>query len=224
MRWLDLLFAHWPVDAASLADRLPPGFELETYGGEAWLGVVPFTMADVAPRGFPAIPGISRFPELNIRTYVRHRGVPGVWFLSLDAMSWPIVLGGRAVFHVPYVHARMSSRRQSGAIVYRSTRNERRRPPTTFRASWRVTGPPSTSEAGSFDAWSTDRPRLFSVDGRGRVWRTEIAHAAWPLQPAVATIDAAALVATHGLTLPDTPPILRASTRLDVRAWLPMRA
>jgi hypothetical protein len=89
MRWLDLLFAHWPFDPGVLRPLVPadPDFAIETYDGRGWLGVVPFVMADVAPRGIPAIPRLSRFPELNVRTYVTYRGEPGVWFLSLEAAS-----------------------------------------------------------------------------------------------------------------------------------------
>ena len=64
MRWLDLLFAHWSVEPSALAAVVPTGLELDTYDGAAWLGIVPFTMADVAPRGAPAIPGLSSFPAI----------------------------------------------------------------------------------------------------------------------------------------------------------------
>src|SRR5688572_24753277 len=109
MRWEDLLFAHWPLPAEVLRPLLPPELELDTFGGHAYLGVVPFRMSDVAPRGLPAIPGQSAFPELNVRTYVTHRGRSGVWFLSLDAASALTVAGARLFFHLPYVHARMTS-------------------------------------------------------------------------------------------------------------------
>src|SRR5258706_15626753 len=89
MRWLDLLFAHWPVDPDVLAARLPAGLELDLRDGQAWLGIVPFTMADVAPRGVPPFGRFSRFPEINVRTYVRHGGLPGFYFLSLGAASRP---------------------------------------------------------------------------------------------------------------------------------------
>src|SRR5688500_3360843 len=72
--WHDLLFAHWPVDLATLRDHVPPGFEIDTFDGQAWIGVVPFRMTNVAPRGVPALPWISAFPELNVRTYVREIG------------------------------------------------------------------------------------------------------------------------------------------------------
>ena len=109
MRWVDLLFAHWAVDADALRTKLPDGLELDLYDGQAWLGIVPFVMEDVGPRGLPAPPAAGRFPELNVRTYVRHEGRPGVWFLSLDAASRPAVEGARTGFGLPYFHATMSA-------------------------------------------------------------------------------------------------------------------
>jgi uncharacterized protein YqjF (DUF2071 family) len=68
MTWSELLFAHWPVAPTTLASLLPKGLELDTHEGTAWIGVVPFLMSNVAPRGCQAIPKLSRFPELNVRT------------------------------------------------------------------------------------------------------------------------------------------------------------
>ena len=226
MRWLDLLFAHWPVDPEAIARLLPvvPGLEPELFDGRAWLGVVPFVMTDVSARGVPAIPRLSTFPEVNVRTYVRYHDLTGVWFLSLDAASRPTVVGGRAVFHVPYHHAAMAARHHDGAVEYGSRRTKRGSPVARFRATYRPTAPVMAAAPGSFDAWSTDRPRLFAADSRGSIWRTEIRHDPWPLQPAEATIDARELVASNGLELPDEPPVLRYSARLDVHGWLPVRA
>lgn len=69
--WNDLLFAHRPVDARPVRERVPASFELDLFDGEAWLGIVPFHMTNVAPRFVPALPWVSAFPELNVRTYVR---------------------------------------------------------------------------------------------------------------------------------------------------------
>jgi uncharacterized protein YqjF (DUF2071 family) len=223
MRWLDLLFAHWPMPPVALQALLPaePALELDLFDGAAWLGVVPFTMTDVAARGVPAVPRFSTFPELNVRTYVRHRGRPGVWFLSLDARSRPTVLGGRLLFHLPYHEAAMSSRRHGDTVDYHSVRAGGS---ARFAARYRPTGPLRPAASGSFDEWATHRMRLFSADRTGRIWRTEIDHAPWPLQPAEATIDAAEIVASHGLVLPDTPPILHVAARLDVHGWPPVTA
>ena len=236
MRWLDLLFAHWPLPAEELRRHLPPDpdLEIDLFDGTGWLGIVPFTMTDVSLRGIPAIPRLSTFPEVNVRTYVRYRGLPGVWFLSLDARSRPTVLGGRLVFHLPYHHAHMTSRRHADTVEYRSERRGTSAAATArFAARYRPLGPATPTAApgpdgGSsrpgFDDWSTVRMRLFAADRRGRIWRTEIAHPPWPLQTAEATIDAGGLAAANGLTLPAVDPIVRFVAALDVHGWPPVRA
>jgi uncharacterized protein len=224
MRWLNLLFAHWPVDVDALAANLPAGLELDLFDGQAWLGIVPFTMADVAPRGIPALGRFSRFPEINVRTYVRLRGVPGIYFLSLDAASRPTVEGGRRAFHLPYFRARMSAEMAGDDTVYRTERIDRRGPAAAFEARYRPTGPIQPAAPDSLEAWLTDRKRLFSVDRRGRIWRTEIEHDPWPPQPAAADITLETMAAARGLVLPESPPHLRYAARLDVRGWAPVRA
>jgi uncharacterized protein YqjF (DUF2071 family) len=71
--WTDLLFAHWPVAPEALRPLIPAGLALDTYDGSAWLGVVPFRMRGVRYRLTPALPWISAFPELNVRTYLTLR-------------------------------------------------------------------------------------------------------------------------------------------------------
>ncbi len=149
MRWVDLLFAHWPVPAETLRPLVPPGLELDAFEEQAWLGIVPFRMEDVAPRFLPSPPGPGAFPELNVRTYVRRGGRAGVWFLSLDAASRVAVEGARVAFHLPYFRARMSSVTQDGWIDYRSERvgPAWRRGPA-FDARYRPVGPVELAPAG----------------------------------------------------------------------------
>ena len=106
MRWHDLLFMHWPI-APNLLQQHLPNIECDTIDGQAWIGVVPFRMSDVAPRFVPAVPGLSAFPELNVRTYVTVDGKPGVWFFSLDATNKLAVRLARKFFYLPYMDARM---------------------------------------------------------------------------------------------------------------------
>src|SRR5262245_39187164 len=83
--WEDLLFAHWPVPVEVLRGLVPGGLELDTFERQAWIGIVPFRMSGVRLRAMPAVPRLSAFPELNVRTYVKAGGKAGVWFFSLDA-------------------------------------------------------------------------------------------------------------------------------------------
>jgi len=225
MRWTDLLFAHWPVDPEPLRRQLPAGLELDLYDGQAWLGIVPFRMSDVSPRGLPALPVVSAFPEANVRTYVRHGDRTGVWFLSLDAASRPTVEGARVAFHLPYLLASMSIETRGDAVVYRSERRDPRGAPAALDVTYGPSGPVRHAQPGSFEAWSTDRLRLFAVDGDGALWRTEIRHAAWPLQPARAAFAVQTLSAAAGIELPaDLEPRLAFARRVDVRGWWPRRA
>src|SRR5689334_7491856 len=120
--WHELLFAHWPLDPTILAARMPPGLALDTFDGRAYLGVIPFRMSDVAPRAVPAIPWLSAFAEMNVRTYVIRDGIPGVWFFSLDAANPVAVALARALFFLPYITARMRRARDGDAIHYTSRR------------------------------------------------------------------------------------------------------
>jgi uncharacterized protein YqjF (DUF2071 family) len=202
---------------------IPPDLEIDTFDGQAWLGVVPFRMEDVAPRGLPAPPALGAFAEVNVRTYVRHLDRPGVWFFSLDAASRIAVEGARRFFHLPYFVAAMAVVRNGDSIEYRSDRRDGRGRPASLDVRYRPIGPVKPAEPGSLDAWLTDRWRVFAPDVSGRILRTEIRHAPWPLQPAEADFRGESLAAATGVDLPAVPPRLAYSSRLDVRGWWPRR-
>lgn len=220
MAWEDLLFAHWPVAPEVLRPQLPRGLELDVRDGQAWLGVVPFRMAGTRLRGLPTVPGTADFPEVNVRTYVTAGGKPGVWFFSLDAASRVAVRTARAFFHLPYFDARMSARAADGGTIrYESARTHRGAAAAEFRATFQPIGEVSPARPGSIEHWLTERYCLYSADRRGRVWRGDIHHAPWPLQPASAAIEVNTMAATLGLPLADPPALLHFARRLDVVAW-----
>lgn len=230
MRWHDLLFAHWPLAPDALRPHIPAGLTLDTYDGRAWLGVVPFRMSGVRPRGVPALPWFSAFPELNVRTYVTASGKPGVWFFSLDAANLVAVEGARRVFHLAYFHAQMRCIEKVGWIEYRCRRTDRR--PASgqplarrfdgdgrFEGRYRPTGEVFHAQPGTLDYFLTERYCLYAADGRGRVYRGDIHHAPWPLQRAQAEISVNTMAAADGFTLPDAPPLLHFARRQEVLAW-----
>lgn len=223
MRWVDLLFAHWPVPVDALRPLVPSGLEIDTFEGQAWLGVVPFRMEDVAPRFLPAPPGPGGFPELNVRTYVTRGGRGGVWFLSLDARSRLAVAGARAAFHLPYYRARMSAKTEAGWVEYRSERIDPRGPAAIFEGRYRPVGPVALATTGSLEAFLTDRRGLYATDPNGRLSWTAIRHAPWPLQPAEAEIESNTMAAAQGVDLPDEAPLLHFAGRLAVVAWWPRK-
>jgi hypothetical protein len=125
--WTDLLFLHWRVPIDLLRPLVPAGLEIETFDGDAWLGVVPFHIRGLRPWWFPAVPGLSEFHETNLRTYVRFDGRdPGVWFFSLDAACMPAVEIARWKWHLSYFNAAMDLVRREDRVLYRSHRRDRR--------------------------------------------------------------------------------------------------
>ncbi len=219
--WHTLLFAHWRVPLDTLRPLIPAALEIDTYNGEAWVGVVPFRMSDIRFHGLPLLPYVSAFAELNVRTYVIRDGKPGVWFFSLDAANPLAVEVARGSFHLPYFNARMRVERNGDSIRYDSRRTDRRTTAGEFRGVYRPASPVFRSEARSLDAWLTERYCLYAAQG-DRLWRADIHHAPWPLQPAEAEIDVNTVADEAGVQL-SGPPLLHYAERLDVLAWSPVR-
>jgi hypothetical protein len=222
--WHDLLFAHWPVDDGELRSLLPPGLELDTFEGRAWVGVVPFRMSGIRPRWTPALPWISAFPELNLRTYVKRDGRSGVWFFALEAARLLAVHVARSWFHLPYFHARMSCVKSGEAIEYTSERVHRGARHAEFRARYAPIAPAERARAGSLEHWLTERYCLYAADGAGVIRRGDIHHAPWPLQLAEASIERCTLAEAHGIELPPIAPHVLFARRIDVQVWAPVRA
>jgi uncharacterized protein YqjF (DUF2071 family) len=221
MSWRDLLFMHWPVRVEDLRPLVPPALSIDTFEASAWLGIVPFDMTGVRPHFLPPIPGLSHFPEINLRTYVTAEGRPGVWFFSLDAYSRVAVRLARATFHLPYFDAEMHCYASGDQVDYRSLRTHRGAPLAEFAARYSPVG--ERFQRGSIETFLTERYCLYSADRSGNVRRGEVHHHLWPLQPAEAEVSTLAMTQQIGLKLPQTDPILHFSKRLDVLAWLPRR-
>jgi uncharacterized protein YqjF (DUF2071 family) len=220
--WHDLLFAHWTVPVEALRPVIPRGLEIDTFGGQAWLGVVPFRMAGVRMRGTPAIPGFSQFPELNVRTYVVRDGKPGVWFFSLDAANAAAVWGARTFFHLPYFLAEMSCAEDSGWIRYDSRRKDRRGSPASMRARYRAIGDVFHAQPGSIEHFLAERYCLYTADEKERIIRSEIHHPPWPLQLAQAELQENTMAAAAGIAIADQKPgLLHFSRRQEVVVWAP---
>ena len=216
--WHDLLFAHWPVPQAALKALVPAQLELETFDGQCWVGVVPFWMSGIRARFLPPLPGLSRFPELNVRTYVTHGGKPGVFFFSLDVTNRPAVWAARTFYHLPYFRAQMKVREQDETIHYDCRRKTQS---AELHGHYHPTGNIRRRDKNSIEYWLTERYCLYTVH-RGQVYRGEIHHPPWPLQDAEATFEASTMAKAAGIHLPDIKPLLHFSRRQDVLIW-PLR-
>ena len=230
--WHDLLFMHWRVPADVLRPLIPPGLEVDTFDGSAWIAVVPFRMSDVAPRFVPAVPGLSAFPELNVRTYVVRDGKPGVWFFSLDAANRLAVSIARTWFRLPYYRAAMALTETPEGIAYASQRNHPGAHSAELRLRYAPAGPVFNAQPGSLAWFLTARYCLYTqgLPTNDRTYiasaplqRAEIEHPAWPLQVAEAAIETNTMTSPVGIVLPGIPPLLHFVRRIDVVVWNPVR-
>jgi uncharacterized protein YqjF (DUF2071 family) len=224
--WRILTFLHWRYPRETVQDLLPTGLEVETFDGDAWVGLIPFLMDQVRAPGVPALPWLSRFPETNVRTYVRGPdGRAGIWFFSLDAGRLPAVLVARLGFGLPYQWSTMSVRSRDDAVAYHS----RRRWPGPEGAfcdaqiEWGDPFPPG--DLGPLDHFLTARFRLYSVFA-DRLVAADAEHAPWPLRRAWLGHLRQNLVQVAGLPAPRAEPLMHASDGVRVRIgmWHPVRA
>jgi uncharacterized protein YqjF (DUF2071 family) len=216
--WGKLLFMHWAIDADLLRSLIPPGLEIDTYNGEAWIAVVPFTMWDIRalPSFLPAVPKLSAMHELNVRTYVHHNGTPGVWFCSLDCNSSTAVFGARTFYYLPYYNAELDLKRTDTKIDYSLKRTDK--PRATFNATWNIGTPLPTSEPDSLEFFLTERYCLYT-EHKGRIYQARISHQPWPLQTATVDSYSSTVIEVLGLPEPTVAPILHYAEEISVEIW-----
>lgn len=183
--WDQLLFMHWPIPAEELKKHLPPGLEPDTFDGTGWIGFVPFKMNNIRIHWMPKVPYTHSFLELNVRTYVKYNGKPGVYFFTLDANHKLAVATARAFFSLPYVNANMEMIDKNGMIDFKSERTHRGYPDASFQVEYRPTSAVFTATKESIEHWLTARYCLWTTKGK-HVYSGEIHHAEWELQQAEA--------------------------------------
>ncbi len=211
--WEWLTFLHWRYEAEVIRRLLPGTLTLDTFDGVAWVGLTPFLLTKLRAPLAPAVPWLSRFPETNVRTYVRGpNGEPGVWFFTLECARLAGVVGARASFRLPYRWARMSVRPSDRLIEYRSDR-------------YRLFGqghtniaiePGGPMQPQDLDNFLTARFRLYTVAGK-RLGFADIEHAPWPLQRARLVKLEQDLIEHSSVPRPEGEPVVHYSRNVDVR-------
>lgn len=216
--WRRLLFAHWRISTDALRPLVPKELELDEHDGSAWVGLTPFVLASLQMRFFPPVPGLSRFPEMNLRTYVRRGDRAGVFFFSLDAASRTAAAAARLTYRLPYFHADMSVRREGEWVRYTS---RRRASMAEFSGRYRPLGASFQAAPNSLEAFLTERYALFTVLRSGRVLSADIHHAPWRLRAAEAAIEMNTVPLANGITFLREPTLLHYSARQDTLVWAP---
>jgi len=222
-RWNDLLFLHYALAPEVVRALVPEVLMLDTYERRAWISVTPFWLNHLRPPGVPAMPWVSRFGEVNVRTYVNHSGKPGVYFFSLDAGNLSAVWGARVFYRLPYWHATIKVKGKGTAnIEYRSKREHGPKPAELVCSYGPADNLQHTAHEGSLEHFLTERYCLYAFN-RGRLYRGEIHHLPWPLHPARFEIETNTMAKPTGLVLSAEPDLASFTRELKVLFWAPER-
>ena len=195
---------------------LPGPLSIDTFEGQAWVSVVGLTVTDLRVRWLPPFPKIFSTVQVNVRTYVRMDGDPGVFFLSMDTANVLAAWGARRFFRLPCFRSRISFRKSGERFDFSSSRRESA---AELRVTYRPGNEPFQAEPGSLDEWLLERYRLYSADTRGRLWRAKIHHAPWSLRPVEAEVATNTMTVGHGISPPTSRPLFHFAPGLETSAW-----
>lgn len=219
--WRHVSFLHWSYHPDVLAPLLPAGLEPDLWEGRAWVSLTPFLVEGFRFPPLPAIAPLSRFPETNVRTYVRGpNGVDGLWFFSLDADSPATVVAATASTGVPYRWSSMQVQWRH-TIAYTARRRGRRRSPGArgtpgHHIVVRPGAPLSDTEVSDRDHFLTGRWRAYTTVA-GVLAIVPVEHQPWPLQRAEVVTLEESLLEAAGFPAPNEPPLVAYSPGVDAR-------
>ena len=208
--WHDLTFLHWRVPADAIAPLIAPDLTIDTWDGDAWIGLVPFGMARVRPWWAPSVPGLSRFLETNVRTYVHVcGGRPGVWFFSLDAGNRVAVRVARALWNLNYFDAKLSLSRSSHGIEYRGRRaGSRSGLDAGYTLNINPDGnalAPAAARLGTLEHWLIERYYLYTTTPTGQLLRGQVHHRPYRLSPVRSVVCRESMLAANAIEVEGDP-------------------
>lgn len=213
--WRHVAFLHWAYEPEVVQRLLPPGLSVDVIDGRAWVGLTPFSVEGFRVPGLPALPLVSRFPETNLRTYVRApNGADGLWFLSIDVASLLMVVGARLPLGVPYLPADM--RVEAGqTIVYESRR-------LIGDADHRIEVRPGepADHLAERDALLIGRWRAYTRRA-GRLLEVPVEHEPWPVHAATLVALDESVTRAAGLPPPEGAPLVHYAPGVSARLGLP---
>lgn len=219
-QWQDLAYIHWRYPIEEVQALLPAGIEVDSFDGSAWVGLIPFSMRNIGLPRLPAVPYFGSFPEVNVRTYVRRNGVPGVWFFSLDVNRFLPALVARVSYFLPYCWGKASNKRTDTTLETEVRRTWPSRASTSIRVS---IGDPIESP-DDLSVFLSARWGLYSRGiGKG-VRYAPVDHETWPLWTATLESLNDTLLTAAGLSAPIGDPHVMFSPGVSVRIGLPRRA
>lgn len=214
--WRNVLFLHWPVEPEQLRPYIPPALEIDTYDGFAWLGVVAFAMEGIYFRGLSLFSVVTPFSEMNVRTYVKQNGKPGVFFISLDVNDWSSFHIAKRWYRLPYHSADLSIQQKGNAIFYESIRKNS---PVRFEGSCMPKKEMFYPDKGTLDYFLTEKYCFYTTNNHTDIFHGDIHHRPWPLNRAEVHIGRNTLFSPLNLDFSEQAPVAHFSKGVDSLMW-----
>jgi uncharacterized protein YqjF (DUF2071 family) len=199
--WERAMFIHYEVDAKILQSGVP--FALDLWNGRAFVSLVAFRMRRLRPRFGGRISELLLKPiadsrYLNVRTYVRHKDEPGIYFIA-EFLSNPLCVPlGSPTFGLPYRFGRLNYRHhhENGSIAG-EVRPVRGAECLTYNATLAPRAAFHACRPGTLEAFLLERYTAFTGCGsKRRLFR--IGHSPWPQVPVKVAVEADGLLAAAG--------------------------
>ncbi len=214
--WRNLTFMHWEVEPSKLKPYIPENLELDLFEGKAYVGTIPFQMKNVRPRFLPAVPGISTFPEFNIRTYVKRNGIPGVLFLTLDAQSKITCWHATRAYGLPYRYAKCKLKFTDNSFSWYSKRVS---DGAILDGECRHIGEKMKAEPNTLEYFLFERYSLYT-ELNGKLHMAYTLHEPWVFQEAEVSIKNNSLTESYNLGIDVMKPqYVHSSSGVYVLTW-----
>ncbi|KKI92857.1 hypothetical protein WQ54_06630 [Bacillus sp. SA1-12] len=217
--WRNLLFLHWPIPIEKLRPHIPSALQIDTFNGSAWLGIILFVIDGIFPFGVSSLSLTPRFPEINVRTYVKCNGKPGIYFMSIDVGNWASLKIAKKWYRLPYHSAEISFRKEGQTFHCQSRRKGYEHTPIVFKSKYVPISGVYFPKEGTLDHWLTERYCLFSSHNGINIYCGEIHHRPWPLQKAEIELGINTLFTPYQFDLSGVNPIAHFSTGVDSLMW-----
>lgn len=209
--WSRLLFAHWPVSAQAVRDLVPEPLEIDTFDGQAWLGIVALRMSGIRMRFLPFLPYPFPFNQLNVRTYVRDGDKPSIYIFSMDISDPLFVIGSKLTYRLPSYNADISLTAHERRISFSSKRETARTAPAVFNCEYEPVSPPYISEPDTLEHWLTERYRMYCQQphhNAATLISGDVHHMPWRLQRANAMVGSNTMAEALNIPLPAAAPLV----------------
>jgi uncharacterized protein len=181
--WKTLVMLNYRINPVVLQPLLPPGTELDPFGGHHYVSIVGFRFIDTRVGGW-SIPWHRHFDEINLRFYIRRKAPDGwrraVAFVKEVVPRWAIASVARWLYNENYVCCPMTSSvalptsEHPGHATYRwKVKGE------WYEVGAKFEGEPQPLVVGSEEAFITEHYWGYVKQFNGSVMEYQVEHPPW---------------------------------------------